>query len=77
MWSNNRYESVEHRVSVNSDKERFSIPFFFNPAYNVNMKPLEELVTEENPARYNEFNSGEFFTTRANSNYKKKGEENL
>ncbi|RVW49765.1 Feruloyl CoA ortho-hydroxylase 2 [Vitis vinifera] len=30
-WSNDTYESVEHRVILNSERERFSIPFFFNP----------------------------------------------
>ncbi|AQK64240.1 gibberellin 20-oxidase4 [Zea mays] len=31
VWSNDRYESAEHRVSVNSARERFSMPYFFNP----------------------------------------------
>ncbi|KAK9270268.1 hypothetical protein L1049_025845 [Liquidambar formosana] len=44
VWSNDKYESVEHRVVVNSEKERFSIPFFFQPAANVMLKPLEELI---------------------------------
>ncbi|KAL6211639.1 hypothetical protein ACLB2K_016862 [Fragaria x ananassa] len=29
VWSNEKYEIVEHRVVVNTEKERFSIPFFF------------------------------------------------
>ncbi|RVW61248.1 Protein DMR6-like oxygenase 2 [Vitis vinifera] len=32
VWSNDKYESVEHRVVANSEKERFSIPFFFLPS---------------------------------------------
>ncbi|XP_020257817.1 probable 2-oxoglutarate-dependent dioxygenase At5g05600 [Asparagus officinalis] len=76
VWSNDKYESPEHRVSVNSEKERFSIPFFFNPAYYTNIKPLDDLITEENPARYDEFNWGEFFMGRSNSNFKKLGVEN-
>ncbi|KAJ0980309.1 hypothetical protein J5N97_008564 [Dioscorea zingiberensis] len=77
VWSNDKYESVEHRVSVNSEKERFSIPFFFNPAASTNLKPLDELVSEENPARYEEYNWGEFFKARKDSNFKKLGKENL
>ncbi|KAJ0961041.1 hypothetical protein J5N97_000942 [Dioscorea zingiberensis] len=77
VWSNDKYESVEHRVSVNSEKERFSIPFFFSPALSTNVKPLEELVNEENPARYEEYNWGEFFKARKDSNFKKLGKENL
>lgn len=41
MWSNEKYESVEHRVRVNSEKERLSIPFFFNPSHYVMVKPLQ------------------------------------
>lgn len=77
VWSNDRYESVEHRVSVNSDKERFSIPFFFNPAHDANIKPLEELVSEESPEKYHEYNWGKFFKTRKNSNFKNLGVENI
>jgi isopenicillin N synthase-like dioxygenase len=33
VWSNDKYESVEHRAMVNLKRERFSIPFFFNPAH--------------------------------------------
>ncbi|XP_065017171.1 protein DMR6-LIKE OXYGENASE 2-like [Musa acuminata AAA Group] len=77
VWSNDKYESAEHRVSVNSERERFSIPFFFNPAHYVMVKPLAELVDEKNPANYEEFNWGEFFKTRKNSNFKKLDVENI
>ncbi|XP_043713552.1 protein DMR6-LIKE OXYGENASE 2-like [Telopea speciosissima] len=78
VWSNDRYESVEHRVVVNSERERFSIPFFFNPSHYVMVKPLEELVDKEKqPAKYKEYNWGKFFTTRKLSNFKKLGVENL
>ncbi|KAM7482540.1 hypothetical protein LguiB_007123 [Lonicera macranthoides] len=29
------YDSVEHRVTVNSKKERFSIMFFFHPVHHI------------------------------------------
>ncbi|KAL5858064.1 hypothetical protein ACOSQ3_005522 [Xanthoceras sorbifolium] len=77
VWSNDRYESAEHRVVVNSEKERFSIPFFFFPAHYVMLKPLEELVNEQNPARYREFNWGKFFASRNRSDYKKAEVENI
>ncbi|KAJ7967407.1 2-oxoglutarate and Fe(II)-dependent oxygenase superfamily protein [Quillaja saponaria] len=46
VWSNDAYESVEHRVMVNSERERFSIPFFFNPAHHTIIEPLQELINE-------------------------------
>ncbi|WJX46396.1 hypothetical protein P8452_33204 [Trifolium repens] len=56
VWSNDAYESVEHRVMVNSEKERFSIPFFFFPAHDTEVKPLEELINDENPSKYRPYN---------------------
>ncbi|MCL7047027.1 hypothetical protein MKW94_011204 [Papaver nudicaule] len=77
VWSNEKYESAEHRVTVNSKRERFSIPFFFNPSHHVMVKLLEELVNHQNPAKYKEYNWGKFFKTRKMSNFKKLDVENI
>ncbi|KMT00547.1 hypothetical protein BVRB_9g218460 [Beta vulgaris subsp. vulgaris] len=77
VWSNDRYESVEHRVMVNSEKERLSIPFFFYPAHYIMIKPLEEIVDDQNPPKYREYNWGVFFATKRKSNFKKLNVENL
>ncbi|XP_008665133.1 probable 2-oxoglutarate-dependent dioxygenase At5g05600 [Zea mays] len=77
VWSNDRYESVEHRASVNSEKERFSIPYFFNPAMATLVEPLEEMVSEENPARYASYSWGDFFRTRRRSNFRKLDVDNI
>ncbi|KAG5526516.1 hypothetical protein RHGRI_032705 [Rhododendron griersonianum] len=77
VWSNERYESVEHRVMVNSEKERFSMRFSFNPNHDVMVEPLEELITEQNPAKYRAYNWGKFFANRRRSNFKKLGVENI
>ncbi|KAI3895777.1 hypothetical protein MKW98_025568, partial [Papaver atlanticum] len=77
VWSNDKYESAEHRVTVDSKRERFSIPFFFNPSHHVMVKPLEELVDHQNPAKYKEYNWGKFFKTRKMSNFKKLDAENI
>ncbi|KAL0384164.1 UNVERIFIED_CONTAM: putative 2-oxoglutarate-dependent dioxygenase [Sesamum radiatum] len=60
VWSNDKYESVEHRVTVNSQKERFSIPFFINPSHSVWVEPLAELVDEQTPAKYKGYSWGSF-----------------
>ncbi|KAK8964111.1 Flavonol synthase/flavanone 3-hydroxylase [Platanthera guangdongensis] len=77
VWSNDAYESVEHRVSVNSERGRFSVPFFFNPAHYTDVRPLEELTNEENPAKYEDYNWGQFLNSRTNSNFKKLHKENM
>lgn len=68
---------MEHRVRANSEKERFSIPFFFKPAHYVMVKPLEELIEEEEVSHYEEYNWGHFFRTRKTSDYKQLQEENI
>ncbi|GLT39994.1 hypothetical protein SLA2020_141570 [Shorea laevis] len=77
VWSNDMYESVEHRVMVNSERERLSIPFFFNPASYTMVKPLEELIDKQNPARYKGYSWGRFLATRTSGNFRKLNVENL
>ncbi|KAK4766379.1 hypothetical protein SAY87_008021 [Trapa incisa] len=77
VWSNDEYESVEHRVIVNSEKERFSVPFFFNPAHHVMVAPLQELVSEQSPAMYSPYSWGKFLITRKRSNFMKLDVENI
>ncbi|KAI3845038.1 hypothetical protein MKX03_014055 [Papaver bracteatum] len=77
VWSNHAYESAEHRVVMNSERERFSIPCFFNPSHTVMVKPLDELINDQNPAKYKEYNWGKFFKTRKISDFKKLDVENI
>ena len=50
--SNAVYKSIEHRVIVNSDKDRVSLAFFYNPRSDIPIEPAKELVTEDRPALY-------------------------
>lgn len=52
VLSNAIYKSVEHRVIVNSDKERISLAFFYNPKSDLLIGPAKELVTPDRPAQY-------------------------
>ncbi|KAE9447632.1 hypothetical protein C3L33_20458, partial [Rhododendron williamsianum] len=49
VLSNAKYKSVEHRVIVNSAKERVSLAFFYNPNGNIPIEPAKMLVTEDKP----------------------------
>ncbi|KAF8694310.1 hypothetical protein HU200_038451 [Digitaria exilis] len=64
VWSNGKYKSLEHRASLNAEKERFSIPFFFNPASSTTIEPLPETVRNEDPPRYSSYNWGEYYGSR-------------
>lgn len=52
IMSNEIYKSVEHKVVVNSNNDRVSLAFFYNPKGDLVISPAEELVTEEIPALY-------------------------
>jgi isopenicillin N synthase-like dioxygenase len=77
VWSNDAYESVEHRVMVNSNKDRLSIPFFLKPALYTDVKPLEELTNDKNPPKYSPINWGKFRIARMQSNFAKSNVDNL
>ncbi|KAM7505868.1 hypothetical protein LguiB_004772 [Lonicera macranthoides] len=49
ILSNGAYKSIEHRATVNSEKERMSIAMFFNPKFEALVGPSPSLVNEENP----------------------------
>ncbi|XP_057487006.1 jasmonate-induced oxygenase 1-like [Actinidia eriantha] len=52
VLSNSKYKSVEHRVIVNSAKERVSLAFFYNPNGNVLIEPAKEFIKEDQPPLY-------------------------
>ena len=75
VWSNDRYRASLHRVVASAAAERFSAPFFFNPAYATDYAPLPGTVDASNPARYRPINWGEFRAGRAAGDYADVGEE--
>ncbi|MCD7447037.1 hypothetical protein HAX54_021670 [Datura stramonium] len=60
VLSNAIYKSVEHRVIVNSKKERLSLAFFYNPGGHTLIKPAHQLVTTDCPALYSPMTFNEY-----------------
>ena len=75
VWSNDRYRAALHRVVTNTEHARFSAPFFFNPRWETNYKPLPSAVDAENPPRYRAINWREFRTLRHAGDYADYGDE--
>jgi isopenicillin N synthase-like dioxygenase len=42
-WTNGRFSSTPHRVINRSNRDRYSIPLFVNPSYDVTVKPLVDI----------------------------------
>ncbi|GFP87784.1 thebaine 6-o-demethylase, partial [Phtheirospermum japonicum] len=60
VLSNAIYKSVEHRVIVNSNQERISLAYFYNPKSDLLIQPAKELVTPETPAIYSAMTFDEY-----------------
>ena len=75
VWSNDRYRAALHRVTTNADKDRYSVPYFFNPSYDTEYAPLPSTIDPKNPARYRPINWHEFRSLRAAGDYADYGDE--
>ena len=56
IWSNKKIKATPHRV-IGTNKERFSIPFFFNPQYDTIISEQTKII------------AGEYLSERYNSTY--------
>jgi isopenicillin N synthase-like dioxygenase len=74
VWSNDQYIAPLHRAVVHSDAQRFSVPFFLNPAYSTEYAPLPSTVDARHPPRYRPINWREFRSRRAAGDYANAGE---
>ena len=74
VWSNDRYRSALHRVLHREKRERFSVPFFFNPSYDTDCAPLDE-ATEGEGAHYRPVNWGAFRQLRTDGDFADYGKE--
>lgn len=75
VWSNDIYQAAIHRVLAMQSRDRYSVPFFFNPAAATEVSPLPSVVSEERPARYRSINWSEFRGKRTDGDYADYGPE--
>lgn len=75
VWSNDVYRAAMHRVLAMEAMDRFSIPFFFNPAAGTVVEPLPSTVGEGRPARYRPIDWSEFRGRRTDGDYADYGPE--
>ncbi|KAG0581363.1 hypothetical protein KC19_4G245100 [Ceratodon purpureus] len=52
IWSNGRYQSVQHRVALNPTASRYSLIFFKNPRLESVISAPSELIDEAHPRKY-------------------------
>ncbi|GMH19420.1 hypothetical protein Nepgr_021261 [Nepenthes gracilis] len=59
--TNGRYRSIEHRVIVNSEKERLSLATFYSPNSDGEMGPAPSLISPQNPALFKTVAVNEYY----------------
>jgi isopenicillin N synthase-like dioxygenase len=74
VWSNAAYQAPLHQVLAMETAERFSLAYFFNPAYAAVIRPRPETTTQ-GPARYRDLPWGEFRRRRADGDFADYGAE--
>ncbi|MCD9560446.1 hypothetical protein HAX54_019128 [Datura stramonium] len=61
VWSNDEYESVEHRVVVNPERKRFSNSILLQSIALYLIEPWRSWANEKNPAKSKAYNWGMLF----------------
>jgi isopenicillin N synthase-like dioxygenase len=75
VWSNDIYQAATHRVLAMENTDRYSIPFFFNPAARVRVSPLPTVVSKTRPGAYRPIDWAEYRGKRTDGDYADYGTE--
>lgn len=68
-WSNDNYKSTLHRVINLTNKERYSIPFFFEPNPNTIVTPLSCCSSEENTKQIESITFGQYLLNKYSNSH--------
>lgn len=71
VQTNDRYRAAVHRVVPMTDRDRYSIPYFYNPPIDAVIEPIGELC--DGPPHYRAFSWREFIQARIDDNFEDLG----
>ncbi len=61
-WSNDRFIATPHRVTTSVGRDRYSLPFFFNPDLDDCIECLPTCTGLDNPPKYEPFTYRDWYT---------------
>jgi isopenicillin N synthase-like dioxygenase len=68
-WTNGRFLSTPHRASNTSDRERYAMPFFYDPNTDTMIECLPTCQGPDNPPKYPPQTYGDFYAWFIARNY--------
>jgi isopenicillin N synthase-like dioxygenase len=75
VWSNDRFTAALHRVLPRQGVPRDSLPYFFNPSYDTDYRPLPGSIGSGDEPHYRTINWGDFRQARADGDFADYGHE--
>jgi isopenicillin N synthase-like dioxygenase len=69
QWTNGEYVSTLHRVIAKKLQDRYSVPLFMGPDYDLMIEPLPGCITEERPRKFQPFHNGKYMADQFASHY--------
>jgi isopenicillin N synthase-like dioxygenase len=68
-WTNDIFAATPHRVINLSGRERYSMPFFFEPNFDAVISCLDTCRSAERAAKYGDVVAGEYLLSRFNDTF--------
>jgi isopenicillin N synthase-like dioxygenase len=68
-WTNGRYSATPHRVINTSGRERYSMPFFFDPNFETVIECLPGCLAPNEPPRFPPVQAGPYLMSRYDATF--------